>query len=321
MGYELYREVKVWAPESLTPREKLAALVIADDANDASRITWSSVSDPEIMRQAMVPDDRAMRRIITKLKREKVLEHLGGGHNGRAAKYRFLHLAPAGGGKQGGNHPATDRVAGSESPAYANETTGRGEQNRPATDHVAGQISPSSRVNSTLPTPYPSTTSPSAAEAVDKPPTGDTGQGEDHTSTTPQDTAVAFLETLPAPWSVGHVTAKALAPRLAERAAERHWTLGPELAAELTKNPGGINNHRAVLRTRIEDLPYRAKLPAPRAADAPERACVDCGRPHPNLTDTGICPPCLSGQGRGDRRPMPADFRAALRRSTTGGTT
>ncbi|MEU3287811.1 hypothetical protein [Streptomyces longwoodensis] len=114
MGYELYREVKVWAPTTLTHREKLTALVLADDANDKTRLTYSSVVDPEIMRQAMVPDDRSMRRIIAKLKEEKVLEHVGGGHNGRTAKYRFLHMAPAGSSAGVPSDPAD--VAGSKTP-------------------------------------------------------------------------------------------------------------------------------------------------------------------------------------------------------------
>lgn len=319
MGYKLYREVKVWAPVSLTRGEKLAALVIADDANDDSRVTWSSVSDPEIMRQAMVPDDRAMRRIITKLKREKVLEHLSGGHNGRVAKYRFLHLAPAEGGeKQGENHPATDDVAGWKSPSYGDESNGASAENHPATDRVAGQISPSSRVETTLPTPDPSTTSPSSvAEADGRPPVGGAGRKEE----APQEqndtttTATAFLEALPEPWGVGRVTAAALAPLLAERATERRWALDKDLTAELTKNPGGINDHRRVLRSRIEDLKYRLRPPAQRTAEQADRTCVDCGQPHPNLTDTGICPPCLSGQNSEARRPMPADFRQALRRA------
>ncbi|MBE4789956.1 hypothetical protein [Streptomyces caniscabiei] len=163
MGYELYREVKVWAPPSLTHREKLTAMVLADDANDRTRLTYSSVVDPEIMRQAMVPDDRSMRRIIAKLKEEKVLEHVGGGHNGRTAKYRFLHLAPAGSGitLPGENDPATADVGGSESPSYESEPDEKAGENDPPSDGVGGSFSASSRVKKTPPTPSPPTTSSS----------------------------------------------------------------------------------------------------------------------------------------------------------------
>lgn len=167
MGYELYREVKVWAPPSLTHREKLTALVLADDANDRTRLTYSSVVDPEIMRQAMVPDDRSMRRIVAKLKEEKVLEHVGGGHNGRTAKYRFLHLAPAGSGTAmpGDSDPATTDVGGSESPPYDEAPDEKAGENNPPSDGVAGSFSASRRVKKTRPTPSPPTTSSSTTPA------------------------------------------------------------------------------------------------------------------------------------------------------------
>ncbi|MFF4933579.1 hypothetical protein ACFY2H_32500 [Streptomyces griseofuscus] len=165
MGYELYREVKVWAPPSLTHREKLTAMVLADDANDRTRLTYSSVVDPEIMRQAMVPDDRSMRRIVAKLKEEKVLEHAGGGHNGRTAKYRFLHLAPATSGAEmpGENDPATPAVAGSEAPSYDSTPDEHVGEKDPPTGGVAGSFSAGRRAKKTRPTPSPPTTSSSAA--------------------------------------------------------------------------------------------------------------------------------------------------------------
>lgn len=167
MGYELYREVKRHAPETLTHREKLTAMVLADDANDRTRLTYSSVVDPEIMRQAMVPDDRSMRRIVAKLKEEKVLEHVGGGHNGRTAKYRFLHLAPAVSGAEmpGDSDPATADVGGSKSPSYGETSSEKAGENNPPTDEVAGSFSASRRVKKTLPTPSPPTTSSSTAPA------------------------------------------------------------------------------------------------------------------------------------------------------------
>jgi hypothetical protein len=192
MGYELYREVKVWAPPSLTHREKLTAMVLADDANDKTRLTYSSVVDPEIMRQAMVSDDRSMRRIIAKLKEEKVLEHVGGGHNGRTAKYRFLHLAPAGSGTTmpGENDPATAAVGGSESPSYGNSPDGKAGENDPPSDGVAGSFSASSRVKKTRPTPSPPTTSSSTTPAS-KPTSGQQQPGKHQVA---DDLTAAFWE-------------------------------------------------------------------------------------------------------------------------------
>ncbi|MFJ4012229.1 hypothetical protein [Streptomyces sp. NPDC090026] len=170
MGYELYREVKVWAPDGLTHREKLTALVLADDAHERTRLTWKSVVDPEIMRQAMVKNDRDMRKIIAALQAVKVLEHAGGGHNGRTAKYRFAHLAPEG--CPGPpcecplalpvqNAPAT-HVGGSESTGYEEAPDTETCQNEPATDDVAGPNRHRSRSESDRPTPSTSSTTTSS---------------------------------------------------------------------------------------------------------------------------------------------------------------
>jgi hypothetical protein len=182
MGYELYREVKVWASPSLTHREKLTAMVLADDANDKTRLTWNSVVDPEIMRQAMVKNDRDMRKILAKLQDEKVIESAGGGHNGRIAKYRFLHLDPVGCPGESGcgcplalavqKEPATTEpthdVGGPERTGYIDGASSTPVQKEPATDRVGGPNRHRSRSESDRPTPSPSsTTSPlSVAEQV-----------------------------------------------------------------------------------------------------------------------------------------------------------
>lgn len=172
MGFLLFREVKMWAPASLTHQEKLTALVLADDANDDTRLTYNSVVDEEIMRYAMVPDSRKMLRIIARLKREKVLEQVGKGHNGRTAKYRFLHLGPADSKDGEIDHP-TDRVEGSNEPPYGpgQEAPEGGEMNHPTdaegwsfTTTKGGQKNhPYTSTSST-------TTSSSSANASEEPP-------------------------------------------------------------------------------------------------------------------------------------------------------
>lgn len=172
MGYLLYREVKMWAPPSLTHQEKLTALVLADDANDESRLTYNSVVDEEIMRYAMVPDSRKMLRIVARLKREKVLEQVGKGHNGRTAKYRFLHLGPVE--SLGGeiDHP-TDPVGGSNEPPYDSdqgEPQG-GEMNHP-TDPEGWSFSTTKggQKNHPYPSTSSTTTSSSSANASEEQP-------------------------------------------------------------------------------------------------------------------------------------------------------
>ena len=88
--------------------------------------------------------------------------------------------------------------------------------------------------------------------------------------------AIEFLTNLSAPWTVGPVTAKAHAPELLRMIAKQGWQLDDALAAKLTENPEGINNHRAILRHRINDLP---KAPPPKAAKPRSRLppwCREC---------------------------------------------
>jgi hypothetical protein len=110
--------------------------------------------------------------------------------------------------------------------------------------------------------------------------------------------AIAFLQNLSAPWTVGRVTAKALAPDLLDVIAEQGWQLDDTLAAKLTENPNGINNHRSVLRIRIGDLPKAPAQPAHRGPTLP-RWCGNCGDGNPAAEfnakfrlETGSKKPC-----------------------------
>lgn len=107
-----------------------------------------------------------------------------------------------------------------------------------------------------------------------------------------------FLMNLPAPWTVGRVTAKALAPDLLDAITEQGWHLDETLAAKLTENPGGINNHRSVLRIRIGDLPKAPTQPAHRGPSMPPW-CGNCGDGNPAAefnakfrTEPGSKKPC-----------------------------
>ncbi|MFD7791001.1 hypothetical protein [Streptomyces sp. NPDC059759] len=187
MGYPLYREVKKWAPPTLTHREKLAAMVLADDANDVTRETFSSVVDPDILRFAMVKNDRDMRKILTRLVEEDVLERVVVGGNGRAAKYRFRYLAPAApttvaGPNQTDNGTAAPDVAGPERTANSgvggpNETAnsgdgqGAGGPERTGYSGVAGPNRNSCRSESDLPTPSSSSSRSSTTSMPGEPAT------------------------------------------------------------------------------------------------------------------------------------------------------
>lgn len=182
MGYPLYREVKKWAPATLTHREKLAALILADDANDVTRETYSSVVDPDILRFAMIKNERDMRKVLTRLLEEKVLERVTVGGNGRTAKYRFLYLAPAtqttaAGPERTANNGPRSGVAGPERTsnsgvAGTNETANPHVQatldvpEKTCNSGVAGSFWNSCRSESDRPTPSTSSTTSSTTSAA-----------------------------------------------------------------------------------------------------------------------------------------------------------
>ena len=88
--------------------------------------------------------------------------------------------------------------------------------------------------------------------------------------------AYDFLQDLPNPWRAGRATARKLAPKLAEAAAEQGWSLDADLVKKLTEAPEGIKSYPSVLARRVDDLPRRGRprLPGPpreRFSDVPER--------------------------------------------------
>ncbi|MFD4788286.1 hypothetical protein ACFWN1_14745 [Streptomyces sp. NPDC058459] len=91
MGSRLYVEVLDFAPTTLTHREKLALAVLADDARDTTRITWSSVESEKMLRRADVSRPQ-MYAVIKALVTKGVLEKVSAGQKNGTAKYRILPL-------------------------------------------------------------------------------------------------------------------------------------------------------------------------------------------------------------------------------------
>ncbi|MFB7293530.1 hypothetical protein [Actinacidiphila glaucinigra] len=78
-----------------------------------------------------------------------------------------------------------------------------------------------------------------------------------------------FLQELPSPWAVGRPTAARYAPLLLESVRAQGWDLDEDLVRELTKNPDGIRNYGAALKTRIRDLVRRKRSRTPAAGGPP----------------------------------------------------
>lgn len=111
MGIRLIVEVLNDAPEALTHREKLLLVVLAEDANDDTRVTWNSVERPEVLRGAKVSRSQ-LYAVLKSLASKGVLEKLSSGQKNGTAKYKIPKFPEA---AQCPGFPDTD--APSQSPS------------------------------------------------------------------------------------------------------------------------------------------------------------------------------------------------------------
>lgn len=86
-------EVLDHAPLALTHREKLVLLVLAKDANERTRLTWSSVQDPKILKRAKVSRSQ-MFEVLKTLQDKGVLKKVVVGQKNASAKYEIARLGP-----------------------------------------------------------------------------------------------------------------------------------------------------------------------------------------------------------------------------------
>lgn len=87
MGIKLINEIMDHAPR-MTATEWKAMIILAEDANDGTRQTWSIVTGEKIMRR-MDLSPAAATNLRSVLVRKGLLEVSVAGRRGRAAKYRF----------------------------------------------------------------------------------------------------------------------------------------------------------------------------------------------------------------------------------------
>ena len=88
MGIRLIVDVLNGAPEALTHREKLLLVVLAEDANDDTRVTWNSVERPEVLRGAKVSRSQ-LYAVLKTLVAKGALTKLAAGQKNGSAKYKI----------------------------------------------------------------------------------------------------------------------------------------------------------------------------------------------------------------------------------------
>lgn len=291
MGIKLVEELMDHVPDSLTATEWKGLIVLARDANDETRLTYSKVNSPEILhRVRMTPAVWA--NVRSALIRKGVLVIAEQGVRGRSARYLIPVMCPFG---------IRHRSDEDQSLSVGN-LHGSDEDQKPIR-HETDEESAGNLIDSMTPTPlYSSTTTSSSAPSpsLAVAPIAEGGGGGSSDDGQLQ-AAADFLRHLPAPWTAGRRAAQTLAPLLLDAMTEDGWDFGPELAAQLTSNPEGIKSYAAVLPRRIKDLPP----PRPTAAPVPAVNslppwCGTCADEDPaarfnarlRLTRTGPCPTC-----------------------------
>lgn len=91
MGIRLIVEVLDHAPTTLTHREKLLLVALAEDANDESRQTWNSVASPKVQQRAQLSRTQ-LYDVLAAVVAKGVLKRITAGQKNARAKYEFLPL-------------------------------------------------------------------------------------------------------------------------------------------------------------------------------------------------------------------------------------
>ncbi|WP_329564685.1 hypothetical protein [Kitasatospora sp. NBC_01266] len=96
VGIRLIAEVMDHAPATLTHREAWVLGVLAEDANDATRVCWPGVEDdPSTVRRMRIPSRSSRYDVLKALRAKGALEVVEAGRRGRRAVYRIPVLATA----------------------------------------------------------------------------------------------------------------------------------------------------------------------------------------------------------------------------------
>jgi hypothetical protein len=171
VGIRLIVDVLNGAPEALTHREKLLLVVLAEDANDDTRVTWNSVERPEVLRGAKVSRSQ-LYAVLKTLVAKGALTKLAAGQKNGSAKYKipkFPEAAQCPGipdtdtPPQSPSSPDTDDSQRPETPDTDADT--QSPENADTDPSQCQEIRDVSVRDSGTPTPlFPSSTTPSASK-------------------------------------------------------------------------------------------------------------------------------------------------------------
>ena len=92
-GIALITEVMDWAPEKLTHRDHKVLMVLAEDADDETRVIRQRPNTPQMLLRARV-SRTALYEVLAVLVAAGCLERVTKGGGGHAASYRIPPLTP-----------------------------------------------------------------------------------------------------------------------------------------------------------------------------------------------------------------------------------
>jgi hypothetical protein len=153
VGIRLIVEVMDHAPTTLTHREAWVLGVLAEDARDETRVTWSSVESPRMLRRARVSRPQ-MYEVLRQLIAKGAIKKITAGQKNGIAKYELLPMAPV----------QSQEIPDAEAPAQRPESPDTDAPQCPETPDVSVR-------ESQTPTPQPlvertNTPAPAAADAA-----------------------------------------------------------------------------------------------------------------------------------------------------------
>lgn len=301
MGYKLRRWFADRLPATLSSGERVVALEIADLANEKTRLAYGSQLLDTVVHRSGLADQKQVGKVLGKLaakgielrepvrnKDGEIVRNKSGrplfAFEGRKLTFRIpeAHEFPAREVPRPGEH--SDERSPGRGSTEAERSPARGQEVPRAGDPVSSPL---------LKPPPLKAVTPRAPGGAD-------GGEQQHEYL---DDAAAFLEGLPQPWTIGPVTAKAMAPDLAAMTQQQGWELDKNLIAKLTENPGGIKSYPTVLRIRINDLPRRGPQPQSRRAEPLPPWCGDCADSNPAAALEGHLRQIYDD--RGNARPCP----------------
>ncbi|QIP87597.1 hypothetical protein GLX30_30245 [Streptomyces sp. Tu 2975] len=304
MGYQLRRWFEDRLPQEISSGERVVALAIADLVWDDSRIGYGKKFMAKLLHKTGFENEAQLGKVLGKLAGRGIeLRVPICGQDGKPLRNKRGQLVYAHRGHQRTFRvPLESEFPGRAAP-YWNDDEERSpdretnswftDERSPARETFKAESSPAregyrgerSPARESMVTqagdPIPLTT-PSFPPSVTPRPRAAEGKAGSSKQQDPALTAAtAFLQNLPQPWSVGRVTASAMAPQLLEVITEQGWQLDDELVTKLTERPEGVKQPSAVLRLRINDLPKAPRQHAPTTGPSLPPWCGECGDGNP----------------------------------------